>query len=103
MRRNYGRSNNQFGLNIGPFSKEILRSPNTTHGRYITYVVLLCSLVGIILDLIKVPYLLTVGIIIAMLVVFILNMGRIINKINERQRKFLKQRLEERGKDLKNE
>lgn len=101
MRRNYGRDNNQFGLSIGPFSKEILRSASTTRGRYIIYIIALCSLIGLVLEyLIKVPYELTIGIIIVVLVALILNMERIINKINERQRKFLNQRLEEREKDL---
>ncbi len=99
MLRNYGRDNNQFGLKIGPFSKKLIRNTTTARGRYIIYAVALCSLVGIILEyLIKVPYELTLGIIIVMLVAFIFSMGKIITFIDERQRKFLKQRLEERKK-----
>ena len=101
MRRNYGRNNNQFGMNIGPFSKDMLRSTSTARGRYIIYVVFLCSFIGIILEyLARLPYQLTIGIIIVVLVALILNMERIIRKIDERRRKSLEKRLGESEKDL---
>lgn len=101
MRRDYGRGRSQFGLKIGPVSKELLRSTSTTRGRYIIYIVALCSLIGLTLEyLIKAPYQLTICIIIVVLVALILNMERIVKRIDERRRKFLEQRLEEREKDL---
>jgi len=86
-------------MKIGPFSKEMLRSTSTARGKYIIYVVLLCSFIGIILEyLIRLPYQLTIGIIVVVLVALIINMERIINKIDERRRKSIEKLFEE--KDL---
>ena len=99
MRRNYSRNDNQFGMKIGPFSKEMLRSTSTTRGKYIIYVVFLCSFIGIILEyLVRLPYQLTIGIIVVVLIALILNMERIINKIGERRRKSIEEHFSE--KDL---